>query len=250
MRQFLIAQFGLRPKIFQILIFQRDHILWVNNPGSQRKFLPVWDLLRRRFENALACFFGLRATPDTSFAIAGSIGTAHQGYQLPNVILHHFSLTAHLFGNRGIYLGAGRILLDDLIYLYYRLIDLFNAMGFLRHIDAPVPDNMDVHIIMDNYSIHKHQKVRSWFARRPRYYVHYSPTYSSWLNQVDTWFGIITRKAIRRGSFRNTRQLADKIKQFVEAHNQNSKPFIWAPTAASIFTKLECLCQITSVTER
>lgn len=122
-------------------------------------------------------------------------------------------------------------------------------LQFLRHIDANVPPELDVHIIMDNYATHKHEKVRSWFARKSRYYIHFTPTYSSWLNQVETWFGIITRKAIRRGSFRSTRELAEKIDLFVKNHNRNSKPFMWTATAESIFEKLERLCNIISVTK-
>jgi putative transposase len=122
-------------------------------------------------------------------------------------------------------------------------------LQFLHHIDANVPQQLDVHIIMDNYATHKHKKVRSWFARRPRYHVHFTPTYSSWLNQVETWFGIITRKAIRRGSFRSTKELAEKIDLFVKNHNRNSKPFIWTATAESIFEKLERLCNAIYVTK-
>jgi len=123
------------------------------------------------------------------------------------------------------------------------------VLQFLRHIDANVPPQLDVHIIMDNYTTHKHAKVRSWLARRPRYHIHFTPTYSSWLNQVETWFGIITRKTIRRGSFRSTKQLAEKIDQFVKTYNRDSKPFIWTATAESIFEKLERLCKNISVTE-
>jgi len=122
-------------------------------------------------------------------------------------------------------------------------------LQFLRHIDANVPPELDVHIIMDNYATHKHEKVRSWFARKSRYHVHFTPTYSSWLNQVETWFGIITRKAIRRGSFRSTKELAEKIDLFVKNHNRNAKPFMWTATAESIFEKLERLCKTISVTE-
>jgi len=122
-------------------------------------------------------------------------------------------------------------------------------LQFLRHIDANVPPELDVHLIMANYSTHKHEKVRCWFARRPRYHVHFTPTYSSWPNQVETWFGIITRKTIRRGSFRSTKELAEKIELFVENHNRDSKPFIWAATAESIFEKLERLCNNISVTK-
>ena len=122
-------------------------------------------------------------------------------------------------------------------------------LQFLRHIDANVPPELDVHIIMDNYATHKHEKVRSWFARKSRYHIHFTPTYSSWLNQVETWFGIITRKAIRRGSFRSTKELAEKIDLFVKNHNRNSKPFMWTATAESIFEKLERLCNTISVTK-
>ena len=122
-------------------------------------------------------------------------------------------------------------------------------LQFLRHIDANVPAELDVHIIMDNYATHKHEKVRSWFARKPRYHFHFTPTYSSWLNQVETWFGIISRKAIRRGSFRSTKELAEKIDQFVKSYNQHAKPFIWTATAESIFEKLERLCKTICVTE-
>ena len=122
-------------------------------------------------------------------------------------------------------------------------------LQFLRHIDANVPPDLDVHIIMDNYSTHKHKKIRSWFAKRSRYHVHFTPTYSSWLNQVETWFGIITRQAIRRGSFRSTKELAEKINLFVKNYNRDSKPFIWTATAESIFEKLERLCKSIYVTE-
>jgi putative transposase len=122
-------------------------------------------------------------------------------------------------------------------------------LQFLRHIDANVPSEMDIHIIMDNYTTHKHEKIRAWFAKRPRYHPHFTPTYSSWLNQVETWFGIVTRKAIRRGSFRSTRELAAKIDLFVKSYNQDSKPFIWTATAESIFEKLERLCNVISVTQ-
>jgi len=121
-------------------------------------------------------------------------------------------------------------------------------LQFLRHIEANVPQELDVHIIMDNYATHKYEKVRSWFARRPRYHVHFTPTYSSWLNQVEIWFGIITRKTIRRGSFRSTKELAEKIDLFVKNYNRDSKPFLWTATAESILEKLERLCKYISVT--
>ena len=120
---------------------------------------------------------------------------------------------------------------------------------FLRHIEANVPADLDVHLVMDNYGTHKHEKVRLWLAQHPRYHVHFVPTYSSWLNQVEIWFGIITAKAIRRGSFTSVKALIDKIKRFVESYNQNSAPFIWTATADSILAKIGRLCEAISETE-
>jgi putative transposase len=116
-------------------------------------------------------------------------------------------------------------------------------LNFLRHIDANVPEDLDIHLVIDNYSTHKHAKVRRWLAARPRYYVHYTPTYSSWLNQVEIWFNIITQKAIRRGTFRSVKDLVNKIKNFVDQYNRNSKPFMWTATADSILAKIERLCK-------
>ena len=93
------------------------------------------------------------------------------------------------------------------------------------------------------HTTHKHTKVRRWLAARPRYHVHYTPTYASWLNQVEIWFNIITQKAIRRGTFRSVKDLIDKIKRFVDQYNKNSRPFLWTATADSILAKIERLCK-------
>jgi transposase len=121
-------------------------------------------------------------------------------------------------------------------------------LAFLRHIDANVPDNLDVHLIVDNYATHKHAKIKSWLAKRPRYHIHFTPTYASWLNQVERWFGIITQKAIRRGSFSSVKELVHKIERFVEQYNANAKPFMWTATADSILAKIERLCSFISGT--
>ncbi|MBW2148107.1 MAG: transposase [Deltaproteobacteria bacterium] len=85
-------------------------------------------------------------------------------------------------------------------------------------------------------------------ARRPRYHVHYTPTYASWLNQVEIWFNIITQKSIRRGSFRSVKDLIVNIQRFVENYNPKSQPFVWAATAESILEKIKRLCQVISGT--
>jgi putative transposase len=115
-------------------------------------------------------------------------------------------------------------------------------LGFLKRIDEAVPAALDVHLILDNYATHKHAKVRSWLAARPRFHLHFTPTYSSWLNQVERWFGLITQQAIRRGSFRSVKELIAKINHFVQHYNRHSKPFAWTATADSIFAKLSRLC--------
>ena len=121
-------------------------------------------------------------------------------------------------------------------------------LTFLRHIDRNVPADLDVHLIVDNYVTHKHAKVKAWLAKRPRYHVHYTPTYASWLNQVERWFGLITQKAIRRGSFTSVKQLVSKIEQFVDHYNAKSCPFVWTATAESILNKVERLCTVISGT--
>jgi len=116
-------------------------------------------------------------------------------------------------------------------------------LGFLRSIDKAVPAELDVHCIVDNYASHKHPKVKAWLAARPRWHMHFIPTYSSWLNQVERFFSIITDKAIRRGSFASVNELVAKIDHFVTHYNQNCKPFIWTATADSILAKLGRLCE-------
>ena len=122
-------------------------------------------------------------------------------------------------------------------------------LSFLRHVDANIPDHLDVHLIVDNYATHKHARIKRWLAARPRYHMHYTPTYSSWLNQVEIWFNIITQQAIRRGSFRSVRQLTARIDEFVKQYNTDSARFAWTATAESILAKVECLCKRISGTQ-
>ena len=121
-------------------------------------------------------------------------------------------------------------------------------LSFLKHIDANVPPDLDVHLVVDNYSTHKHVKVKRWLAARPRYHIHFTPIYSSWINQVEIWFNIITQKAIRRGSFSSVRQLVDKIRYFTDAYNPQARPFLWTATADSILQKIQRLCTAISGT--
>lgn len=116
-------------------------------------------------------------------------------------------------------------------------------LAFLRHIEANVPEPLDVHLICDNYGTHRHARVKAWLARRARFHLHFTPTYSSWLNQVERWFALITTQAIRRGSFDSVADLKRKIDEFVKHYNQHPKPFMWTATAESILAKIERLCK-------
>ncbi len=122
-------------------------------------------------------------------------------------------------------------------------------LAFLRHIDANVPARLDVHLVLDNYGTHKHATVRAWLARRPRYHLHFTPTYASWLNQVERWFGLITQRAIRRGSFRTVRELVQRIDTFVTRYNRAANPFVWTATADSILAKVARIAQAINGTQ-
>jgi len=121
-------------------------------------------------------------------------------------------------------------------------------LKFLKHIDANVPQDLTIHLVVDNYATHKHPKVKRWLAAHPRYQVHYTPTYASWLNQVEIWFNIITERTIRRGTFKSVKELLAKIDHFVQKYNRNTRPFIWTATADSILEKIKRLCQAISET--
>jgi putative transposase len=115
-------------------------------------------------------------------------------------------------------------------------------LTFLRDLDACVPEELDLHLVVDHYATHKHARVRPWLAQHPRFHVHDTPTYSSWLNQVERWFGLITQRAIRRGSFSSVKELIAKIDAFVQHYNRSSRPFVWTATAESILQKIARLC--------
>jgi putative transposase len=121
-------------------------------------------------------------------------------------------------------------------------------IAFLDHVDENLPADLDVHLILDNYGTHKHAKVRAWLAQRPRYHLHFTPTYASWINQVERWFAIISQRAIRRGSFRNVRELRQRIEQFIEHYNHDSRPFQWTATAESILAKVTKISKLISGT--
>ncbi|MEZ5665777.1 MAG: IS630 family transposase [Burkholderiaceae bacterium] len=115
-------------------------------------------------------------------------------------------------------------------------------LKFLRTIEASVPPDLDIHLVMDNYGTHKTPTIRSWFARHPRFHVHFTPTSASWLNQVERWFATLTEKQIRRGTHRSTRELEQAIRDYLELHNADPKPFAWTKTADDILASIERFC--------
>jgi putative transposase len=121
-------------------------------------------------------------------------------------------------------------------------------LDFLRQIDRQTPTELDVHLIVDNYSTHKHAKVKAWLAKHRRFHMHFTPTYSSWLNQVERWFALITERAIRRNSFASVRELKQQIDLFVQRYNADATPFKWVATAESILQKIEKIAKRISAT--
>lgn len=109
---------------------------------------------------------------------------------------------------------------------------------FLQTIDTKTPLDLDLHLIVDNYGTHKHPQVQRWLKRHPRFHLHFIPTSSSWLNLVERWFSDISTKRIRRGSFKNVKELIMVIKKYIESHNQNPKVFVWTASVESIMRKI------------
>ncbi len=109
---------------------------------------------------------------------------------------------------------------------------------FLKLIDAETPPDVDIHLIVDNYATHKHNKVKSWLKRHPRFHMHFTPTSSSWLNVIEGFFGKLTQQRLRRGIFKSVANLKKAINEFIETHNQNPKPFVWTATADKIIEKV------------
>ncbi len=116
-------------------------------------------------------------------------------------------------------------------------------LAFLRTIEANVPAELDVHLVMDNYGTHKTPTVKAWLVRHPRFHVHFTPTSSSWMNLVERWFALLSERHIKRGTHRSTLELERAIRQYLDIYNENPKPFIWTKTADQIFGKLTRFCK-------
>lgn len=111
-------------------------------------------------------------------------------------------------------------------------------LRFLRTIDAETPRDLDLHLIVDNYATHKHDRVQAWLEKHPRFHMHFIPTSSSWLNLIESFFAQLTNKRIRRSAFVSVPDLVNALLAYIDAHNGDSKPFVWTATAASILDKV------------
>lgn len=111
-------------------------------------------------------------------------------------------------------------------------------LAFLNEVDRQVPEDLDIHLILDNYGTHKTAKVRAWFAARPRYHVHFTPTSASWVNLVERFFALISERWIKRNSHRSTRELEASIREYLEIYNSDPKPFVWRKTADQIIESI------------
>ena len=115
-------------------------------------------------------------------------------------------------------------------------------LQFLRTIDQSVPQELDIHLVMDNYGTHKTPTVKAWFARHPRFHLHFTPTSGSWLNLVERWFGLLSQRQIKRGSHRSTIELEKAIRHYLALHNDNPKPFVWHKSADQIIESVGRFC--------
>ena len=114
---------------------------------------------------------------------------------------------------------------------------------FLTTIDKTVPADLDIHLMCDNYGTHKTPAVKAWLARHPRFHLHFTPTGSSWINQVERWFGFLTEQKIRRGTHKSVRALENDIRAWIADWNTHPRPFIWTKTAEEILDSLARFCR-------
>ena len=116
---------------------------------------------------------------------------------------------------------------------------------FLDAIESAVPAELDVHLIADNYATHKTALIRNWFAKRPRFHIHFTPTSASWLNLVERWFGLLTEKQLRRGVHQSSAELEAAIYRYLDVTNEDPKPLVWTKTADQILASVARFCQRT-----
>lgn len=124
-------------------------------------------------------------------------------------------------------------------YRRHRAVDL---RRFLREVEKTIPDDLDIHLVMDNYGTHKSKMIKTWLSRRPRFQVHFTPTHSSWLNLVESWFSILTRRKLKRGVHTSVSMLEKDIRDFIDAYNDEPTNFTWTASADQILESVSSYC--------
>jgi transposase len=202
-----------------------------NDPLFEEKLVDVVGLYMNPPENAIVFCFdeksqiqALDRTQPSLPMIKGKAGTMTHDYK------RHGTTT--LF-------AALNTLTGELIGKCFPRHRNEEFLTFLKHINKNVPKDKEIHIVLDNYGTHKHQNIKNWLQKNPRFKFHFTPTSSSWLNMVERWFRNITDRTIRRGTFTSVHELIQAINNYIEHNNHNPQPFIWTKTAEEIIQKVE-----------
>ena len=176
------------------------------------------------------------ATHWSTRSMAKATGMSQSGISR---IWRAFGLKPHLRETfNALDLASGKVIAD--------MTDRHRAVEFrkfLNLINRSVPDDLDVHLIIDNVSTHKTPEIHRWLLRHPRFHLHFTPTYSSWMNMVERWFAELTEKWLRRGTHRSTKELKDSIAHWVQQWNDDPRPFVWHKSADEILTTLASYTQ-------
>ena len=138
---------------------------------------------------------------------------------------------------------SGRDLHGSVIAQHYRRHRHQEFLRFLKVIDAAVPKDLDLHLVLDNYATHKTPQVKKWLLRHPRFHLHFTPTSSSWMNLVERWFAELTNRKLRRSTHRSVAELETDVRTWINEWNTNPKPFIWTKPADEILETLAAYCQ-------
>jgi transposase len=142
-------------------------------------------------------------------------------------------------------LAALNIKTATLVTAFHRRHRSVEFRRFLDAVDAAVPSMLDVHVSLDNDGTHETAVIRNWLAKRPRFHVHFTPTYGSWLNSVERWFAELTNQQLRRGVHRGVAHVEAAIREFIDAHHTKPKPFVWTKTADQILESIARFAQRT-----
>lgn len=135
-------------------------------------------------------------------------------------------------------IGSGSVIAQ-----HYRRHRHQEFLRFLKLIDAAVPKDLDLHLVLDNYATHKTPKVKEWLIRHPRFHLHFTPTSSSWLNMVERWFAELTNRKLRRSAHRSVTELEADVRRWINEWNADPKPFVWTKTADQILDTLAAYCK-------